>query len=220
LAYGQTELTSELAAYVEAHASPQHPVLQALRAEINRHKHGRWATSTVQTRFLALLIELTGARQVIEVGTFCGYGTLAMALALPAGGRIVTCEYYEEFAAVGRPFWAEAGVAERIDLRIGAGVDTMDSLIAEGRAGTFDLVFIDADKIHYADYFDRGLTLLRTGGLVVVDNTLWGGDVLKETPKDPDTRGIQRLNEAVAKDERVTSVMLPVADGMTLARKR
>lgn len=220
MAYGQTELTSELAAYVAAHASPEHPILQALRQEVDRHKHGRWATSALQARFLGLLVELTGAKRIIEVGTFCGYGTLAMALALPAEGRVITCEYYEEFAAVGRPFWQQAGVAERIDLRIGPGLDTLDRLVAEGETERFDLVFIDADKVHYADYYDRALTLLRPGGLVVVDNTLWGGDVVKATPKDPDTRGIQRLNEAVARDERVTSVLLPVADGMTLARKR
>ncbi len=169
---------------------------------------------------MALLVELTGARLTLEVGVFTGYSSLAVALALPADGRIVACDVSEEWTAIARRYWAEAGVADKIDLRLAPALDTLDALIAAGEVGTFDFAFIDADKETYADYYERTLELLRPGGLVCIDNVLWGGRVIDPVVGDADTLAIRAFNEKLAIDTRISLSLLSIADGLTLARKR
>ena len=173
-----------------------------------------------QGQFMALLVELMGARNTLEVGTFTGYSALAMALALPNDGRLVACDVSEEWTAIGRPYWEEAGVADKIDLRLAPALETLDALLAEGLAGTFDFAFIDADKEGYEAYFERALELIRPGGLIALDNTLWEGKVLDPQVTDVNTEAIRRINTKLARDERVTLSLLPIGDGLTLARKR
>ena len=169
---------------------------------------------------MALLAELVGARRVLEVGTFTSYSALVVALALPADGRIIACDVDEEMTAIARRYWAEAGVADKIDLRLGPAVDTLDALLADGGAGTFDFAFVDADKENYEAYYERSLALLRQGGLIVIDNVLWSGAVADPNQKDADTSAIRALNAKLHGDERVSLSLLPVSDGITLARKR
>ena len=173
-----------------------------------------------QGALLALLVELTGAKRCLEIGTFTGYSSLIVALAMPPDGTIVCCDVSEEWTAVARRYWAEAGVADRVDLRLAPALETLDALLAGGAEGTFDFAFIDARKSEYPDYHERVVRLLRSGGLAAYDNVLWGGAVADESRKDADTLAIRRLNDRLASDERVSIAMLPLADGVTLARKR
>ncbi|MDX1422128.1 MAG: class I SAM-dependent methyltransferase [Kiloniellales bacterium] len=196
------------------------PVLARLREETAGLPRAIMQISPEQGQFMALLAELLGARRVLEVGTFTGYSALVVALALPADGRVITCDVNEETTAIARRYWAEAGVADRIELRLGPAVDTLDALLADGGAGTFDLAFVDADKTNYDAYYERGLALLRPGGLMLVDNVLWGGAVADPLHQDEDTDAIRALNAKIHGDERVSLALLPVSDGLTLARKR
>ncbi|MEQ8818077.1 MAG: class I SAM-dependent methyltransferase [Thalassobaculum sp.] len=173
-----------------------------------------------QGNALALLVELIGARRAVEVGTFTGYSALRTALALPEDGELVCCDVSDEWTSVGRPFWEEAGVAGRIDLRIAPATETLDGLIAGGWTGTVDFVFIDADKPNYDAYYERALVLVRTGGLIAVDNVLWNGAVVDDSDQSADTRAIRALNTKIHGDRRVTMALLPIGDGLTLARKR
>jgi len=172
-----------------------------------------------QGQFMALLAKSIGARRAIEIGVFTGYSALSVALALPADGRLVACDISDENVKIGIPFWQRAGVADRIDVRIAPAADTLRALLAAGEAGGHDFVFIDADKTGYDTYYELALALLRPGGLVVIDNTLWGGAVARPADSD-DTRALQALNAKVHHDERVDMVLLPFSDGVTLARKR
>jgi len=196
------------------------PLLARLREETAALPESGMQIGPEQGQFMALLIELTGARHCLEVGTFTGYSTLATALALPDDGRIVACDISADFTAMGRRYWEEAGVAGKIDLRIGPALDTLDSLIAEGRAGGFDFAFIDADKENYDGYVEGAYTLLRPGGLLAVDNVLWNGAVVDPAKQDKDTTAIRVLNEKMSQDERFTLSLVPIGDGLTLARKR
>jgi predicted O-methyltransferase YrrM len=173
-----------------------------------------------QGAFMALLVRLTAARRILEVGTFTGYSALVMAEALPPEGRLVTCDVSAEWTAVGRPFWERAGVASRIELRLGPAEHTLDELVAHRPRAPFDLAFIDADKTGYDVYYERCLTLLRAGGLLAIDNVLWSGRVANPHEHDEDTRALQALNEKVHADPRVHACMLPIGDGLTLAVKR
>jgi O-methyltransferase len=196
-------------------------ILRRLREETaSLGKYSYMQISPELGQFLGLLAELTGARRVIEIGTFTGYSALALALHLPKDGRILACDISEEWTSLGRTYWREAGVDDRIDLRIGPGAETLDSLIVSGEAGSYDMVFIDADKDRYIDYFEKALILLRPGGLIAVDNVLWSGRVVDETDRQPGTVAIRAFNDHVAGDERVTLSMVPIGDGLTLARKR
>jgi predicted O-methyltransferase YrrM len=170
--------------------------------------------------FLAFLVELTGARRCIELGTFTGYSSTAVALALPDDGLLVCCDTSEEWTSLARKYWDEAGVAGRIDLRIGPAQDTLDRLLADGEEATYDFAFVDADKTGYDGYYERLLRLLRPGGLIAFDNTLQHGEVVNRDTEDDNTRAIQALNAKLAGDERVTLCLLPVADGVTLVRRR
>lgn len=173
-----------------------------------------------QGALLAMLVRLTGARRCLEIGTFTGYSSLSVALALPADGTIVCCDVSDEWTSVARRYWAEAGVADRVDLRLAPALQTLDELLAGGAAGTFDFAFVDAAKKEYPDYHERVIELLGAGGLAVYDNVFRGGAVADPAADDADTNAVRRLNERLATDERVDIAMLPVADGVTLARKR
>ena len=173
-----------------------------------------------QGQFMALLVELIGARRIIEIGTFTGYSALCMAEAMPVDGRLICCDLSEEWTGIARGFWREAGVAERIDLRLAPALETLDALLAQGGEGQFDMAFIDADKGNYTRYFDRCLTLVRPGGLILFDNTLWDGRVADPDDQDEDTRAIRALNDRLLGDQRVTLSLVPIGDGLTLARKR
>jgi len=173
-----------------------------------------------QGALMALLVELTGARRCLEVGTFTGYSSTRIAMALPADGSLVCCDLSQEWTDVARAYWEQAGVAHKIELRLAPALETLDALLAEGQAGTFDFAFLDADKDNYPAYADRMLALLRSGGLLAVDNVFWGGDVANPDVDDSAVRAIRHLNQALADDDRVSVAMVPIADGLTLARKR
>ncbi|TVR99419.1 MAG: SAM-dependent methyltransferase [Rhodospirillales bacterium] len=195
-------------------------VLRRLRDETLRLPERNMQISPEQGQFMALLVRLMGARQILEVGTFTGYSATVMALAMPAGGRLVACDISESWTAIARRYWAEAGVADRIDLRLGLALETLDGLLAGGAAETFDLCFIDADKPGYRAYYERALVLLRPGGLICVDNVLWGGRVVNPTSDDDDTAAIRAFNRAIRDDPRIDLSLVPIGDGLTLARKR
>jgi predicted O-methyltransferase YrrM len=197
----------------------EHPVMMQLRAVTREHAHANMQISPEQGQFMALLVNLAGARRTLEIGVFTGYSALAVALALPADGRITACDVNEDYTAIARDFWKKAGVDHKIDLHLAPAIDTLDALIADGQAGCFDFAFIDADKTGYDAYYERCLTLLRRGGLIVIDNVLWGGSVAHPA-EDEDTAAIQALNRKLRDDERIDLSMLPVGDGLTLARKR
>ena len=193
-------------------------VLRRLRDKTAGMAKARMQISPEQGQFMALLVELMGARNTLEIGTFTGYSALAVALALPDDGRLVTCDVSEEWTAIARRYWEEAGVAHKIDLRLAPALETLDDLLAEGCGGTFDFVFIDADKENYVNYWEAVLPKLRQGGLIAVDNVLWSGRVLD--PKDTLDHAVVAFNRHVRYDDRVELVMLTVRDGVTLARKK
>jgi caffeoyl-CoA O-methyltransferase len=213
-------LDNALYAYLLDASLREHPVLARLRAETARHPHVNMQIAPEQCQFMALLVRLMGARRCLEIGVFTGYSSLAVALALPAEGRIMACDVSEEYTAVARRYWAEAGVAERIELRLAPALETLDALLAAGAAGSYDFAFIDADKEAYAGYYERVLQLLRPGGLVAVDNTLWDGAVADPDDQSADTLAIRAFNESLHRDDRVDLSLVPIGDGLTLARKR
>jgi predicted O-methyltransferase YrrM len=213
-------LNDALYAYLLSASLREPEVMRRLREETRTMPYGRMQIAPEQGQFMALLVELIGARRCLEIGTFTGYSALAVARALPEDGRLVACDISEEYTARAKPFWREAGVDRRIDLRIGPALDTLDELLAQGEAGTYDFAFIDADKGNYLNYFERALELLRRGGLIAVDNVLWSGAVADPTRDDDDTEAIREFNKTLAKDARVSLSMVPIGDGVTLARKR
>ena len=177
--------------------------------------------SPEQGQLLALLVQMIGARRTIEIGVFTGYSALAVALALPDDGRILACDISDEYTRVGRPYWERAGVAHKIELVLEPALATLDARLAAGEAGRYDFAFIDADKSNYDAYYERCLQLLRTGGLIAIDNVLWSGRVAKPAdPGDADTVALQELNRTLHDDARIDISLLPIGDGLTLARKR
>ena len=213
-------LPEELYAYLLQISVREPPIMTRLRDETASLEKARMQIGPDQGQFMALLVELMGARNALEVGTFTGYSALAVALALPDDGRLIACDVSEEWTSIGRRYWEEAGVAHKIELRLAPAVETLDGLLEEGRAGTFDFVFIDADKEGYDAYYERALELIRTGGLIALDNTLWKGKVVDPATTDVDTEAIRAINMKLVEDERVTLSLVPVGDGLTLARKR
>jgi len=195
-------------------------VLRRLRQETAGDPMARMQIAPEQGQFMGLLVELMGVRRALEIGVFTGYSALSVALAMPEGGRLVACDVSEEWTAVARRYWQAAGVADRIDLRLAPAIDTLDSLLAGGQAGRFDFAFIDADKPRYPAYYERTLALLRSGGLIAVDNTLWGGDVINPEDRSEDTEAIRAFNRMLHGDERVSLSLVPIGDGLTLLRKR
>jgi len=213
-------VTDRLYDYLKTHTLRETEVQRRLRAETAKLPRAGMQISPEQGQFMALLIRLMGARKTLEIGVFTGYSTLCVALALPKGGRHVACDVSEEWTAIGQRYWQEAGVADKIDLRLAPAIATLDSLLADGEAGTFDFVFIDADKLGYDAYYERALQLARPGGLIAIDNVLWSGSVADPSDQDDDTRAIRALNDKIHHDERVDMSLLPIGDGLTLALKR
>jgi len=195
-------------------------VARRLRDETQKLPMAQMQIGPDQGQFLQLLVQLIGAKKTLEVGVFTGYSSLWVALALPSGGRIVACDVSEEYTSVARRYWKEAGIDDKIELVLRPALETLDELIANGQAGTFDFAFIDADKSNYDNYYERALQLLRRGGLIAIDNTIWSGRVAKPEENDVDTVAIRKLNEKLHQDERVSLSMLTVGDGLTLAMKR
>lgn len=195
-------------------------VARRLREETQQLANAQMQIGPDQGQFMQLLVQVLRAQKTLEVGVFTGYSALWVALGLPSDGRIVACDISEEYTAVARRYWKQAGMDQKIDLRLGPALNTLDLLIKDGQAGTFDFAFIDADKTNYENYYERALQLVRAGGLIVIDNTIWSGRVADPNEQDPDTVAIRRLNEKLSHDERITLSMLTVGDGLTLAMKR
>jgi len=195
-------------------------VARRLREETQQLPMAQMQIGPDQGQFLQLLVQLIRAQKTLEVGVFTGYSALWVAAALPDEGKIVACDVSEEYTAVARRYWKEAGVDHKIDLRLRPALETLDELLAQGGASTFDFAFIDADKSNYDNYYERALQLIRTGGLIAVDNTIWSGRVANPNESDTDTVAIRKLNEKLHRDERVVLSMLTVGDGLTLAMKR
>jgi caffeoyl-CoA O-methyltransferase len=194
--------------------------LKALREETAMHPLAVMQISPEQGQLMMLLVELIGAKKTLEIGTFTGYSAMCVAKAMGPSGQVVALDVSEEFTAIARRHWAKAGIADRIDLRLGPAKDSLARMESSGDAGTFDFAFIDANKSDYESYYESALVLLRPGGLIAVDNVLWSGSVIDPTNTTPDTVGIRKLNEKIANDARVTISLVPIGDGLTLARKR
>ena len=195
-------------------------ILQQLRQETNNHSQAIMQISPEQGQFMALLVQLLGAKKTLEVGVFTGYSSLSVALVLPPDGKIIACDVSAEYTAIARRYWQKAGVADKIDLHIAPALETLDRLLADGQAETFDFAFIDADKVNYEGYYERSLQLVRPGGLIAIDNVLWGGKVADSQLQNSSTLAIRALNQKLHHDERITLSLVPIADGLTLALKR
>jgi len=213
-------MTDRLYDYLLKVSLREPPLLAELRAETAKMPMAMMQISPEQGQFMALLAELIGARKAIEVGTFTGYSALCVAGALPPDGKLIACDISEEFTSVARRYWAKSGIGDRIELRLAPALDTLKSLLKDGGAGSFDFAFIDADKTQYDAYYEAILKLLRPGGLIAIDNVLWSGAVADGRKRDADTVALRALNEKLKTDKRVTLSMLPIGDGLTLARKR
>lgn len=195
-------------------------VARRLREETQQMANAQMQIGPEQGQFMQLLVQMLGAKKTLEVGVFTGYSALWVALGLPNDGRIIACDVSEEYTKVARRYWTEAGVAGKIDLRLRPALETLNELVAAGESGTFDFAFIDADKTSYEEYYERSLELLRAGGLIAIDNTIWSGKVADPNVQDDDTVAIRKLNAKLLQDERITLSMLTVGDGLTLALKR
>jgi caffeoyl-CoA O-methyltransferase len=194
-------------------------LLKQLRAETAGIEFSEMQIAPEQGQFMALLVRLTAAKRALEVGTFTGYSSICIAGALPQGGELICCDDSDEWTAMAKKYWRLAGLGDRISLRLGDASQTLQALLDEGQAGTFDFIFIDADKQNYPLYYEHALQLLRAGGLLAVDNTLWSGDVADPQNMEPGTRAIRRFNDMVKQDERVEISLVPIGDGLTLVHK-
>lgn len=213
-------LDNALYDYLLAVSLREPEMLQALRQETASHPMSQMQIAPEQGQFMALLVQLMGARKTLEVGVFTGYSSLCVALALPPEGKIVACDISEEFTTIARRYWQQAGVADKIDLQIAPAIETLDRLLADGQGNSFDFAFIDADKSGYADYYERALQLVRPGGLIAIDNVLWSGQVADPEIQDNRTNKIRAFNQKLHQDPRVNLSLVPIADGLTLALKR
>jgi len=213
-------ITPALNDYIRRVSLREHPVLREVREKTASHPASGMQISPEQGQLMALLVRLMGARRCIEVGVFTGYSSLAVALALPEDGRILACDINKEWTRMARGYWEKAGVAHKIDLRLGPARDTLRDAHAAGEAGSYDFAFIDADKENYRAYYEAALGLMRQGGLIAVDNTLWNGAVIDEAVQDADTVSIREFNDELATDQRVDVSLVPIGDGLSLARKR
>jgi len=209
-----------LHAYLLSVSLREPPILARLREETAAHPASGMQISPEQGQLMQLLVRLAGARRALEVGVFTGYSSLAVALALPADGHLLACDVSPEYTAVARRYWEEAGVSGRIELVLAPAHETLDARLATGEAATYDFAFIDADKGNYLAYYERVLRLLRPGGLLAVDNTLWGGTVADPADRSADTVAIRRFNAMLHDDERIDLSLVPIGDGLTLARRR
>ena len=210
----------ELRNYLLEKGLDENPVLKRLREETENHPFALMQICPEQGALMANLVRLISAKKAIEVGTFTGYSALAVALALPEDGYLLACDISEEFTSIGKPYWEEAGVSENIDLQIAPAVETLKSKIEDGESNTYDFAFIDADKINYLNYYELCLDLIRSGGVIAIDNVLWGGSVIDSARTDDDTKAIREINDFIVSDKRVNISMIPVGDGVTLAVKK
>ena len=216
----QTPIGPELAAYIRSVSLREPDLLRRLREETAPRADAGLQLSPEQGQFLGMLVRLMGARRALEVGVFTGLSSLHVALAMPPEGRLIACDVDAASAAIARRYWREAGVADKIELRLAPAIDTLDALLGEGAAGSFDFAFVDADKENYGRYYERVLKLLRPGGLTAFDNVLWHGRVIDDAAQDEDTRAIREFNAKLHVDERVWLSLAPIGDGITLALKR
>jgi predicted O-methyltransferase YrrM len=212
-------LTPELLEYLQKVSLREPSVLRRLREETAAHPYASMQISPEQGQFMALLVKLIGARRTLEIGVFTGYSSTVTALALPPDGRITACDVDEDFTSIARRYWDEAGVSQKIELHMAPALDTLQQLLDQGATNSYDLAFIDADKCNYPFYYEKCLQLVRPGGVILVDNVLWGGRVANQEINDEDTGGIRRLNTIIHADDRVDVSMIPIGDGLTLARK-
>jgi predicted O-methyltransferase YrrM len=212
-------LDERMQAYVATTVRPN-AILERLREATASHPHGLMQIGADQGQFMQLLVRMLGVRKYLEIGVFTGYSSLAVALALPPDGIVTACDINDEWTSIGRGYWREAGVEDRIDLRLAPALDTLERLIRDGASGTYDLAFIDADKANVERYYERCLTLLRQGGVVLIDNVLWSGKVADASINDEDTVALRAINERVRDDERVDQSLLTIGDGLLVARKR
>jgi len=212
--------TTELYKYFQKYSIREPEVLKNLREQTNTMSMGHMQVSPEQGQLMRLLIELMGAKKTLDIGVFTGYSSLSVALALPEDGKVIALDANTEWTKIAQKYWEEAGVSKKIDLILGKALLTLDDLIAKGESGTFDFSFIDADKVNYLNYYERSLQLLRPGGLVGIDNTLWYGRLADPEVNDTNTRKIREFNEFVLNDDRVTMSLVPIGDGLTLVRKK
>jgi len=213
-------LTEPAYEYLLANSLREPDILQQLREETLKLEMGLMQISPEQGQFFSLLVKLLDIKNIIEVGVFTGYSSLALALALPDDGHIVACDINEEWTNVAKQYWQRAGVTEKIELHLGHAIDTLNGLLEHGQAGQYDFAFIDADKTSYKDYYEACLKLIRPGGLIIIDNVLWGGSVADPEDQTEDTRAIRELNAFIHKDPRVDMSLLPVGDGLSLVRRK
>lgn len=213
-------ISDQIYSYILENSLREDEILAELRERTQALPNAGMQISADQGQFMSLLTKLIGAKNTLEVGVFTGYSSTVVAKALPEGGKITACDVSEEYTSIAREFWARAGVSDKIDLHIGPATETLNRLLSEGLAGQFDLAFIDADKENYEDYYERCLELLRPNGLILVDNVLWGGRTADPKHTEETTAIIRKLNKKIKEDERVDVSLIPVGDGLTLARKR
>ncbi len=213
------QMTDALWSYVQAVTPSDDDVMQELRTLTAEMPAGGMQIPPYQGRFMQFLVRLLGVKRYIEVGCFTGYSALAVARSLPADGQVITCDVSEEWTATARKFWQKAGIADRIELRLGPAVETLQGMINAGVAGSFDMAFVDADKNQYVQYYELCLQLVRQGGIILIDNTLWGGGVVDVAVQDEETRGIRAVNQRVFEDPRVDTCLLPISDGVHLCHK-
>jgi len=213
-------ITPEIHKYLLSVSLREHPVLTALRTQTQTMPAGVMQISPEQGQFMQLLVKLLGAKKTLEVGVFTGYSALSVALALPEDGKIIACDVNEEWTSIAQTFWEKAGVSHKIHLKLAPALETMQRLIEQGEAASFDFIFLDADKANYPQYYELAIQLIRVGGLIAVDNVLWGGDVANPTNHDKQTEAIRSLNQKVFNDDRVDISLVPIRDGLTLARKK
>ena len=212
-------LTQELRTYLLKYGGIDTPELEALRELAENSPHRALQTTPEQGQFIYFLLRLIGARKALELGVFMGYGTLSIALALPEDGKVVACELDAQFPCLAQPYWERAGVVHKIDLRIAPALETLKQL-AQEEVKDFDFVFIDADKENYMNYYEQSLTMLRRGGMMALDNTLWSGKLADKHAQGEQTQAFRQLNAHIQHDTRIDSCLLPLADGMTLVRKK
>lgn len=214
------ELNNTLYHYILDVSLRDDPVQKQLREQTDKLEWGIMQVSSDQAQFMFLLLKLINAKRIIEVGTFTGYSALAMAKALPDDGKIIACDINEEWTNLGKQYWEQAGVSNKIDLRLAPALETLDELVTQGENESFDAAFIDADKQNTLNYYEYCMQLVRPGGVIMLDNVLWGGSVADPTKQDDDTKAIRAANQFIFQDERVDISLVPIGDGLTLARKR
>jgi predicted O-methyltransferase YrrM len=212
-------MSREIYEYLHKVSLREPEVLQKLREQTHKMSMSQMQISPEQGQFMRLLIELMGAKKTLDIGTFTGYSALSVALGLPADGQVIACDINGEWTKIARQYWEMSGVGNRIDLRLAPAVETLKELLAQGQANTFDFSFIDADKANYSNYYELSLKLVRPGGLIAIDNVLWDGKVADPAENDSNTVAIRQLNDFIKTDTRVSISMLPIGDGLTLARK-